>query len=738
VSVIGSDDLSLVDDARARTAAPAASGGSEWEHEHDHDHNEAHDHDHDHDHAHGHDHSHEAGWWEAARIAVAAFCAVGCWFVQWYPANETLMAISDWVRQFDPWPLVILSDAIPSSIRDNLSPETLDTLQRWTVLPFSTFALLGLVFSAWPIFKEAFHNLLERRMTMELSMTIAIIAGAYTGYFFAVMAIIFFVLVAEVLEGLTVERGRRAIRELLEFLPRQVTVRTATGTAEVHSETLSPGAVVLVAPGGRVPVDGAVIGGNSFVDESRITGESMPVEKLPGAAVFAGSINQSGALEVRAERIGRDTSYGKIIEAVENAERSRAPVQRLSDRLAGYIVIFALLLALLDYWQWRDPTSAISIIIVAGACGIAAGTPLAILGAIGRAARLGAIVKGGRYMEALSKVNTVVLDKTGTLTFGRPQVERLAPAPGVSAGDLLATAAIAEIRSEHPLGKAIITHAEKAGTAFAEPESFRYTPGRGIAATAGGEEIRVGNADWLATGGAVVPSGTPDAAVTEVHVSRAGTYLGAIAISDAVRPEAQRAVAAMKAMRIRLVLLTGDTPAIARAVATQLGIDEVEAQLLPEQKVERVRALVAGKRSTVAMVGDGVNDAPALAAANVGVAMGSGTDVARESADVVLLGNDLARFVDTLRVARRMRRIIWFNVAGTILIDLLGMWGAYYAVVGPVGAVLIHTSSELLFILNSARLLPRWISGFARRGTATPTGRGRPEPSPALQTSADF
>ena len=270
-----------------------------------------------------------------------------------------------------------------------------------------------------------------RRMTMELSMSIAIVAAAGISQFFTALIITLFVLVAEVLEGMTVSRGRRAIRDLMDFVPRSVTVRDASGIREASTDELRVGDSVLVNPGGLVPIDGTVISGHSFVDQARITGESMPVEKLPGSVVYAGTINQSGALEIRVERIGRDTSYGRIIEAVEHAERSRAPVQQLADRLAGYLVYFALAAAAITFIITRDARSTISVIIVAGACGIAAGTPLAILGGIGRSARLGAIIKGGLYLETLGRVDTVVLDKTGTLTFGRTEVQAIVPAAGV-------------------------------------------------------------------------------------------------------------------------------------------------------------------------------------------------------------------------------------------------------------------------------------------------------------------
>ena len=572
----------------------------------------------------------------------------------------------------------------------------------------SVIGAIGVLVGGWPIFKEAVENAAARRMTMELSMSIAIIAAACISQYSTALIIVLFVLVAEVLEGMTVSCGRRAIRDLMDFLPHLVTVRDTGGIREASTDELRVGDSVLVNPGGLLPIDGVVVSGHSFVDQARITGESMPVEKLPGAVVYAGTINQSGALEIRVERIGRDTSYGRIIEAVEHAERSRAPVQQLADRLAGYLVYFALAAAAITFIITRDARSTISVVIVAGACGIAAGTPLAILGGIGRSARLGAIIKGGLYLETLGKVNTVVLDKTGTLTFGRTEVQTIVPAYGVSEIEVLEAAAAAEMRSEHPLGRAIREVALATNLSVREPERFDYMPGRGITAAVDGATILVGNRRLLTENAIEVPGDFVIGADTssEVFVARDGHLLGAIVIADVVRPEARRAIEALKGMGIRSVLLTGDTEPVALKVAHALGINEVQAELLPEMKLAQIKSLVAGGR-IVAMVGDGINDAPALAEANVGVAMGSGTDVARESADVVLLGNDLLKFTETLAIARWTRRIIWWNFAGTIGVDMVGMALASIGLLSPPLAAFIHVTSELVFILNSARLLPR-------------------------------
>lgn len=610
-----------------------------------------------HDHA---EHDHAFDLKEAARIAFVALAAATVWFRVWEPfANISVVGVT------------------------------------------------GVMVGGWPMFREAAENLYARRMTMELSMSIAVIAAAAIGAFFTALVITLFVLVAEVLEGMTVARGRSAIRDLLDFLPREAKVRRAGSIVQVSTDDLAVGDTILINPGGRIPVDGVVLGGHSFLDQSRITGESMPVEVTKGGSVFAGSINQSGAIELRAERLGRDTSYGKIIEAVEQSERSRAPVQRLADRLSGYLVYFALAAAILTWLVTRDMRSTISVVIVAGACGIAAGTPLAILGAIGQAARLGAIIKGGLYLETLGQVDTVVVDKTGTLTLGRPEVQQAVPVGGIHVNELLDAAASAEIRSEHPLGQAIVDYVAALGRTIHEPDDFAYTPGRGIVATAGGHTLLVGNRPWMAEHSVDVPPGLVDdpAAAAELFVARDGEMLGAFGIADQIRPESRSAMDALSKLGLRVVLLTGDALPVAERVARQLGITEFFAHLLPEDKHKQVTALVAAG-GTVAMLGDGVNDAPALAAASVGVAMGSGTDVARDSASIVLLGNDLSRFVDTLVIARRTRRIIWANFTGTILVDVIGVGLAAIGALDPLGAAFIHVASEMVFILNSARLLP--------------------------------
>jgi heavy metal translocating P-type ATPase len=454
---------------------------------------EAHDHEHYRDHK-GDDHGFE--WQDGVRIALVAFAAGLVWFRVWEPFAH-----------------------------------------------ISIIGIAGTLIGVYPILKEAAENVMERRMTMELSMTIAILAALVIGQFFTALIIVFFVLIAEVLEGLTVRRGRTAIRELLNWLPSEVTVRRNGRAEQLSTNSVNIGEIIEVKPGGRIPVDGEVVSGNSFVDQATITGESLPVEKVPGSSVFAGTVNQSGALEVRVTRIGRDTAFGRILNAVEEAERSRAPIQKTADRLAGYLVWFALGCAILTFIITRNLTSTISVIIVAGACGIAAGTPLAILGGIGRSAREGVIIKGGLYLELLSSIDTVVFDKTGTLTFGNPQVVSVVAADGHTEQEVLQIAAIAEQRSEHPLGKAIVNKAVETQLKVSAPDDFKYIPGKGIRCSLDHRQILVGSRVFLQENKLNLNGARGSAErLSEILVACNGAYLGVIGIADTVRPEAKKAI----------------------------------------------------------------------------------------------------------------------------------------------------------------------------------------------------
>jgi heavy metal translocating P-type ATPase len=622
-------------------------------HHHDHD-------DHNHD---GHDHDHETGIGEYVRLGLMGVIVIASLTGWWRPFMDR-----DWL------------------------------------------AFAGTVIGGFPIYKEAWENLLKRRMTMELSMTIALLSALAIGQFFTAIVIAVFVLFAELLEGYTVGGGRRAIEKLINALPRHVTVRRNGQESELKAEELSAGEVIVIRPGERIPVDGTVIKGSSYVDQSSITGESLPIEKTEQSKVFAGTINKNGVLEVSVERVGRDTTFGKIIQVVEQAEKSKAPVQRIADRLAAGLVYFALVAAVLTFLVTRNLTATIAVIIVAGACGVAAGTPLAILAGIGSAARRGIIIKGGLYLEKLAEIDTIVLDKTGTLTMGVPVVTGIRVADGATGDEVLQNAAIAEQHSEHPIGEAIIRRARTAKLSLREYSDLRYVPGKGLTCLDRGSKIVVGtrtlleeNAIRFDTNGAGPLLNDTKPGETLVFVGRNATLLGALTIADQLRSEAVQAVDDLKRQGYRTMLLSGDSSEAALAIGAQLGVDEAIGNLLPEQKLEKVRELLA-QGHKVAMVGDGVNDAPALAEATVGIAMGGGTDVALETADITLMTSDLSRLTEVFGIAKRCYGVIMFNFWGTIAVDTLGIALAFFGLLAPIIAALIHVGSELAFILNSARL----------------------------------
>ena len=596
-----------------------------------------------------------------------------------------------------------------------------------------------LAVGCWPLLVEAAEDLRERRMSMELSMLLAIVAAAVIGEWVTALAVTVFALCAEVLEELSMDRGRDALTDLMSFLPQTARVVGAPettesaesaeaaeasqspGVTEVPLDEVRPGQVIALSPGGRVPVDGVVRTGRADVDQSRITGEALPVQVGPGDRVPAGSITR-GALELEVERVGEESSYGRIVAAVRHAQSSRAPVQRLADRLAARIVYLALAAALVTFLVTRDVRATISVIIVAGACGVAAGTPLAVLAAIARAARCGAFVKDGTHLEQLSAVDTVVVDKTGTLTVGEPRVVSVRPTEAAAGEDeVLALAAAAEWNSEHPIGRAIYAEAAVRDLTVPMPGDVAYSPGAGVSAHVEGRQITVGrcrgqkkqperDASDCEDEAALSTESDPEApsATSVVEVRADGQLLGTIALADRLRQGAATAVRDLGDMGLEVLMLTGDSAASARHVAGLLGLaeEQVRADLLPTDKEEVIDSLRrAGKQ--VAMVGDGVNDAPALGAADVGIAMGTGTDVAREAGDVVLVGSAPADLVETVRVARRARRIIMVNFVGTVVVDVVGMVAAGLGLLGPVAAALVHVVSESAFILNSARLVPR-------------------------------
>ena len=550
--------------------------------------------------------------------------------------------------------------------------------------------------------------------------------GAVAVYFEAAAVITVLVLLGQVLELRARARTSGAIRALLGLAPKTARRVTADGEADVAIEDIAVGDRLRVRPGESIPVDGVVVEGNSFVDESMVTGEPMPVAKAEGAKLIGGTINQNGSLVLRAEKVGRDTMLARIVDLVAKAQRSRAPIQRLADRVAGWFVPAVILAALAAFAAWMmfgpEPrftfalVAAVTVLIIACPCALGLATPMSIMVGVGRGAQSGILIRDAEALERLERIDTLVIDKTGTLTEGKPKVVSIIPADGFDESALLRLAAGVERGSEHPLARAILDAVSARGLDPASAADFAARPGKGATATVDGKAVALGNAALMAELNIATEAldGVAEAArqqgATAIYVARDGRIAGVIAIADPIKPSAQAAIAALRGDGLRIVMLTGDNPTTARAVAKTLGIEEIEAGILPERKGEVVQRLRgAGRR--VAMVGDGVNDAPALAAADVGIAMGGGTDVAIESAGVTLLTGDLAGMVRARKLSAATMRNIRQNLAFAFLYNAAGVpiaAGVLYPVFGillspMVGAAAMALSSVSV-IGNALRL----------------------------------
>ncbi len=577
--------------------------------------------------------------------------------------------------------------------------------------PIDFVAIGATLVGGYPVFVETFHSLRHRSINMEVSMTVAIVASLLVGQFTAAVVVTFFVLLSEFIDAYAVDKGRATIVKLEKSIPRRALVRRDGKEIETDVETIQPRETVIVRDGERIPVDGVLIKGSGFVDQSTITGEAVAVEKTDGSRVFAGSVNQSGVFEVLTEKVGTETVFGQIIKLVEEAENRKAPIQKLSDKLATWLVEFTIVFAVITFVVTRNLISTISVIVVAGACGVAAGTPLAIVAVMGGLAKRGVIVKGGVYVEEMSKVNTVVIDKTGTLTFGDPEVTDVVELDGCSEKQVLAYAATAERFSKHPLARAIIAKAQELGVNPGSSSSSDYMVGKGIVSWYDGQKVLVGNSVLMHEQN-IALSNDVDTTVTSkvsegkttVLVAHGGQICGVIGITDKIRNESREAVQDLGKMGISTIMLTGDNKVASKAVAEQVGIKEVHAELLPTDKVSYIEQLSASGRR-IAMVGDGVNDAPALALANVGIGMGAGTDIAIEEADIVLMTNDLGRIPMIVKASKKAYGAIMQNFYGTLIVDGIGLGLAFEGLLNPLFAAGIHVVSELVFILNSARLI---------------------------------
>jgi P-type Cu+ transporter len=573
-------------------------------------------------------------------------------------------------------------------------------------------AFAAVLAGGYPIFGNVIRALRRRAVTSHALMTLGIVGALAIGQYGAAAVIVFFMRLADFIEGYTTDRSRQAIKELLKLAPETARVERDGQAFEVPAEQVRPGEVVQVKSGERIPVDGVVLEGRAAVNKSSITGESIPVQKESDAHVFAATICDRGALRVRVERVGKDTTFGQILRLVEQAEANKAPVQRFADRFTAYYIPVVIAIALATYAISGKPTAAVATVLVACSCAIAMATPTTVLAAVAWAARRGMVVKGGRYLEVLAKVDVLVMDKTGTVTIGRPEVTDVLSVGASTEKSLLGAAASLEQRSEHPLADGIVRAAEKAGLCLENPAKFEVHPGEGVTGEQDGEAVMCGTERLLARLGVEVPeairrrvAGLAGEGKSVVLVARSGSLAGLVALADTLRPEMAAAVSQIRALGIgRVIVLTGDRKPAAAAVAGRLGI-EFEAELLPVEKIRAVERLQR-EGHVVAMVGDGINDAPALAQADVGIAMGvAGTDAAIEAAHVALMRDDWRMVPEAIILGRRAFRVIAQNLWFTAAYNAVGILLAATGWLPPVGAAAAQSLPDVVVMLNSMRLL---------------------------------
>ena len=557
-----------------------------------------------------------------------------------------------------------------------------------------------------PIFWNVLRAALRRRIISHTLMSLGVIAALAVGQWPTAAVVVFFMHTGNFVESFTTERSRRALKHLTTLVPKTARVVRNSDEVEVPVGEVQVGETVVVRPGEAIPVDGTILSGQATIDQAAITGESMPVEVRPGTHVFAATIARLGSVRLRATHVGPDTTFGKVIKLVEEAEAHRSDVQRLADRFSSYFLPVVAVIALLTFVISRNPLSTASVLVVACSCSLALATPIAMLASIGMGAQRGLLIKGGKYLELLSRADVLLIDKTGTVTLGRPQITDIVPLDDHTPDDLLRLAASCERYSEHPLAEAVRREAVTRRLALSEPQRFEAVPGQGVRARIDGAQIAVGNTH-------LVPQGHSHTGVSALHlqgktllfVTKDDQLIGVLAAADTIRPEVKFALSRVRTLGVkRIELLTGDHDLVASSIASHLGID-YRAGLLPEEKIAIVKQYQA-QGHTVVMVGDGVNDAPALAQADIGIAMGvAGTDVAMDAAHMALMRDDWELVPDAFAIAHRTMRVVKMNIGFTVLYNVVGLSLAAIGLLPPIVAAAAQSLPDLGILANSAQLL---------------------------------
>jgi Cu+-exporting ATPase len=569
--------------------------------------------------------------------------------------------------------------------------------------------LLGLILviaGGYPVFMNVIRATLRRQVISHTLMTLGVIAALVVGQWVTAALVVVFMRIGDYVENFTTESARRAVKELTALAPQTARVERNGAELEIPVSEVKISETIIVRPGEKIAVDGEVIGGQATIDQSAITGESMPVEAASGTHVYAATIAKLGSLRIRAERIGVDTTFGRVVKMVEEAEAHRADVQRIADKFSAWYLPVVAAIAALTFLISRNPLSTAAVLLVACSCSFALATPVAMLASVGASAKRGLLIKGGKYLELLARADVLLVDKTGTLTLGQPCVTDVVPLNGLSRTEILTLAASAERYSEHPFAEAVRNLARDENISLLEPQEFEAVPGFGVRAVVNDHRIAVGNRRMIPAAGTIATAANFESeGKTLLFLESNNQLVGILAAADTLRAEVPAALEAARALGIRHIeLLTGDNERTASALAEKLGVS-YRADLLPENKIDVVKDYQA-KGHVVIMVGDGVNDAPALAQADVGIAMGAaGTDVAIEAAHIALMREDWSLVPEVLRIAQRTMRIVKMNLMFTTLYNIIGLSLAAFGILPPVLAAAAQSLPDIGIMGNSARLL---------------------------------
>ncbi|RJP50921.1 MAG: cadmium-translocating P-type ATPase [Anaerolineaceae bacterium] len=572
-------------------------------------------------------------------------------------------------------------------------------------VPF-LFGLVLVIAGGYPVFMNVIRATLKRQIISHTLMTLGVIAALVVGQWVTAALVVVFMRIGDYVENFTTESARRAVKELTALTPQTARVERDAKEIEIPVSEVKVGETIIVRPGEKIAVDGEVISGQATVDQSAITGESMPIEAGNGTHVYAATIAKLGSLRIRTERIGSDTTFGRVVKMVEEAEAHRADVQQLADKFSAWYLPVVAVIAALTFIFTRNPLSTAAVLLVACSCSFALATPVAMLASVGASAKRGLLIKGGKYLELLARANVLLVDKTGTLTLGQPQVTDVIPLNGLSRSEILSLAASVERYSEHPLAEAVRTLAHDENIALVESQNFESVPGHGVRATIDSRRVAVGNRRLIPSAESLsIASELEAQGKTLLFMERDNELVGVFAAADTLRSEVPAALKEARSLGIRHIeLLTGDNERTASALADKLGVS-YRANLLPENKIDIVKEYQA-KGHVVVMVGDGVNDAPALAQADIGIAMGAaGTDVAIEAAHIALMREDWNLVPDVLKIAQRTMRVVRTNLLFTTAYNIIGLTLAAFGFLPPVLAAAAQSLPDIGIMGNSARLL---------------------------------